>query len=85
MFICSTVLYFGDDPVGYDLYKTTAGFELKPTPATSSKIIPPRISVQQMTDGWQVAMQDEDIRQQVLKLVEMNQALSLPGELSAAS
>lgn len=86
MFICSTILYFNDNPVGYDLLKAGGGFELKPTPNTKSNLIPPGISVLPSDDGWQVdGVQDEEIRQQVMKLIALNEVIGLQGKLSAAS
>lgn len=85
MFICSTILYFNDEPVGYDLYKAGEGFELLPTPLTASGLTPKPISILPLAESWQVTGVDEDIRQQVLKLVEMQEAIDLRTTMSAAS
>lgn len=86
MFISSTVLYFGENPVGYDLFKTEEGFELRPTPVTASDLVPPIIAITQSNEAWQVnGVKEEDLEQQVIKLIEINEMIGLPGKLSAAS
>ena len=86
MFISTTILYFHENPVGYELFRTNEGFELKPTPNTKSNLIPPTISVLPISNGWEVqGVKDEDIQQQVLRLVELNEVINLQGKLSAAS
>lgn len=86
MFISTTILYFNENPVGYELFRTNEGFELKPTPDTKSNLIPPTISVLQTGSQWEVqGVKDEDIQQQVIKLVEVNEVINLRGKLSAAS
>jgi hypothetical protein len=86
MFISTTILYFQENPVGYELHRADGGFELKPTPNTKSNLIPPTISVAQTSYGWEVqGVKDEDIQQQVIRLVELNEVINLQGKLSAAS
>jgi len=86
MFISTTILYFHENPVGYELFRTNEGFELKPTPNTKSNLIPPTISVLPTDNGWDVqGIKDEDIQQQVIRLVELNEVINLQGKLSAAS
>ncbi|HEY0039793.1 MAG TPA: hypothetical protein VGB71_03970 [Flavisolibacter sp.] len=86
MFICSTILYFNENPVGYDLYKSENGFELKPTPNTKSNLIPPTISLRVSGEGWDISgIQDEDIRQQVTRLAQIHEVINLDSKLSAAS
>ena len=86
MFIQSTVIYFGEAPVGYDLYKTSTGFALRPGLSNENNGLPPAITVVRASDGWQVeGVQDEEVWEQVNKLIQVQALLRLSGEMSAAS
>ncbi len=86
MLICSTILYFQDNPVGYDLLKNENGFVLHPTPTTKSNLIPPTITVAPLQEGWQIeGVSAPDVQQQVTKLIELHEVIGVPGKLGAAS
>lgn len=86
MFVSAVILYFGETPAGYDLFKTDEGFALKPPLATTGKQMPPPIAITSSIEGWQVeGITSEDLRQQVLRLIELTEVIDLQGKLSAAS
>lgn len=86
MFISSTILYFGENPVGYDMFKTTDGFEFKPTPNTTSNLLPPTIVVHSHNNNYQIeGVQNEDLQRQVMRLVGLHHVIGLDGRLTAAS
>ena len=86
MTICSTILYFGENPVGYELVKEDNGFGLHPTPDTKSNLVPPVISIVQSGDEWIVeGTHDADITEQVKKLINTQGIVDLPSRMSAAS
>ena len=86
MFICATIVYFAENPVGYDLYKTANGFELRRPQMTRSGLTPPVIIVEKRNGDWHIQGTDcEEVTEQVIKLVKMNGVITLRGGLSAAS
>ena len=86
MFISATILYFGETPVGYDLYKVAGGFVFKPAATTSSGFQPPEIIVRTLDEDQEIeGVQNEDLHQQIMRLVELHNVIDLEGKLSAAS
>ena len=86
MFICGTIVYSHDNPARYDLYKTETDCELKPAANTKSNLTPPLITITSADSGWAViGVQNEDVKEQVVKLVSIQKIIHMPGNLSAAS
>jgi hypothetical protein len=86
MFICGTIVYSHDNPARYDLYKTETDCELKPAANTKSNLTPPLITITPADSGWAViGVQNEDVKEQVVKLVSIQKTIHMPGNLSAAS
>jgi hypothetical protein len=85
MFLSSVIIYFGENPVGYDLFKEDDVFEFKPALNTSGNLIPPAIIVHAVKDGWEIiGAQDPYIKEQVSNLIKINSLINLPDKLSAA-
>lgn len=85
MFICSTVIYFDDSPVGYDLIKEDKGYLLKPASNHVDDFTPPLIRIVPVTEGWAIkGTTDLDVQAQARKLLELQALIDMP-TLSAAS
>jgi hypothetical protein len=66
---CSTVLFFGEMPYGYDLIRKEEGFELVPASYTASSALP-RFSATQRDSNWQIEGEgDTDLKEQIQKLL----------------
>ena len=86
MFICSTVLYFGEEPVGYHCHKEGNVFLLEPAGATQHERPMPAIRVFPAEGGWQVeGVGNSNVREQVAKFAAIQALIDLPEGLSAAS
>ena len=86
MIICATVIYFGEDPVGYELVKENGAYKLIPASNHLGDFAPPVIRLLPATEGWSVSgTTDPDVQTQARKLVELQSLVDLPGTLSAAS
>lgn len=85
MFISSTVLYFDESPVGYDLYKRGDSFVLKPAPTVDGKTAMPEIKAEPDGADWRITgAPQSDVQEQVQKLIALHNVLALSGELTAA-
>ncbi|GAA4745073.1 hypothetical protein [Flavisolibacter ginsenosidimutans] len=83
MFICSAIIYFDETPKGYDLLKEGEVFLLKPP--EDGEDIAPLIRVRPQAGGWTVdGAQNDDVKEQVLKLIGLQSLISLPDTFSAS-
>jgi len=86
MFLFSTILYFEDSPVGYDLYKHDNGFSFKRAIDTQSELLPAEITVIRFGEDWKLADTDNPgIKEQIIRIINVNEKIQLPEKLSAAS
>ena len=86
MFIFSTILYFGDEPAGYTVYKETNGYIFRSSIDNNNENIPPIIKVQKKEGGWSINIEgQEELQAQISRILDMNANLNMPGYLSAAS
>ena len=85
MFITSTILYFGENPVGYDLYREENGYIFKPA-IDSKAYLTPEIRVTGPKGAYEISgVEQEDVVGQVRHIISMDALLDLRGQMSAAS
>ena len=86
MFLFSTILYFAEEPAGYDVYKEDNGFSFRRAIDTFDENIPAVINAVKKGTGWEFYEQEsEDIQNQIIRIIHMNDNIELPGQLTAAS
>ena len=78
MFLFSTVIYFSDGPMGYDLYKENDNFQFRPAIDHHGNFLPPVITAVQLQGNWFIeGTDDEDIIEQARKVVELNELIAV--------
>lgn len=85
MFLISAILYFKEEPVGYDVYKEGNKFWLEPSMNTHAHIHPPVIEI--VITGPDLLISgtsDKDVQEQVERLIKMHDAYEIPNEFSAS-
>ena len=86
MFLCSAILFFGESPAGYDVYREENSFIFKRHVAVEDGNIPARIYIEKKENGWLItAPLPEDVREQIAQIIELNEVIDLQIDLSAAS
>lgn len=80
---CSTVLFFGEMPYGYDLVLTSEGYQLVPAAFSPHQGLP-HFSATQQESQWKVeGAADPDLQEQIQKLLR-HQATWQQASLAAA-
>ena len=86
MFLLSTILYFGESPAGYDIYREEEGFSLRPGPHTGTDTERPVLFAYPSGISWEVqGTDDTDVKEQVIRLLTIQPSVDLNQKLSAAS
>jgi hypothetical protein len=86
MFLLSTILYFGESPAGYDIYREEEGFSLRPGPHTRTETERPLLYAYPSGISWDVqGTDDADVKEQVIRLLTIQPSVDLNQKLSAAS
>ncbi|MDB5195963.1 MAG: hypothetical protein JWP88_333 [Flaviaesturariibacter sp.] len=69
MQVCSTVLFFGELPYGYDLIRTEQGFRLVPASNGIRRL--PSFDIKPVEAGWEIGgPADGDLEAQIQKLLQ---------------
>lgn len=85
MFIFSTILYFGEEPAGYDVYREEGTYVFMPTPNAKDSRVLPSIQARQSAGTWEVSgVEGKDLVSQVIRLIAHSGSLGLFNPLSAA-
>lgn len=79
----SIIIYFGDNPVGYDLIQKDDTYYFKPFLKDEQSFFPD-IDAKISEEKILVSLDDENIKEQVCKLIRMTTLLKFGGTLSAA-
>ena len=85
MFLISTIIYFGDEPAGYDVFRENSSFYLKPAVDTHCPLNAPVIEASLVNGNWIISEVAIDVKDQVIKIIEVNSLFDLPQVLSVAS
>ena len=77
MFLFATIIYFGDQPAGYDVYREENSFHLKPAVDSRLNWNPPVIRANFSGEVWYInGTEESEITEQVKKIIEMNDLVS---------
>jgi hypothetical protein len=83
MFLFSTIIYFGNNPVGYDVYREEDSFQFKPAIDSHSNFKPPIIIATYSKQVWLIeGPEDKETVEQVRKIIKLNEMIA---ELNVAS
>ncbi|GAC1416994.1 MAG: hypothetical protein NVS1B13_21450 [Flavisolibacter sp.] len=86
MVLISTVIYFGDDPAGYYLSKEKEEFIFTPCEHKHCSIHKPIITAKLENDQWVIKeTNDLEVKDQVVKLLNLNALVNFHSALSVAS
>jgi len=78
MFLFSTIIYYGEDPVGYDVYREEDIFQFKPAIDSHSNLKPSMITAIYSKQFWMIeGTEDKEIIEQVRKIIELNELISV--------
>jgi hypothetical protein len=78
MFLFSTIIYFDESPVGYDVYREEDVFQFKPAIDSHSNLEPPIITAIYLKEEWIIdGVEDDEIIEQVKKIIELNELISV--------
>jgi hypothetical protein len=77
MFLFSTIIYYDESPVGYDVYREEDIFQLKPAIDSHCDFQPPIITAIYLNQVWMIdGTENDEIIEQVKKIIELNQLIS---------
>jgi len=77
MFLFSTVIYFGDNPVGYDVYRQDKIFRFMPAVGSKGNSEPVQLAAVYSEGLWAIEGTNEiEIIEQVRKIVGLNELIS---------
>jgi hypothetical protein len=86
MLYISTIIYFGEVPIGYEVFTSDNIFNFRPAIHTQCGFLPPEITASSLGNDWIIkGLDDGDIKAQVYKIIELNPLIHLPNKQSAAS
>lgn len=76
MFLFSTIVYFGEIPVGYDVYREEDIFQFRPTIDSKLNTEPPVVTAIYLSGYWLIdGTEDYEIMEQVKKIIGMNELI----------
>lgn len=77
MFLFSTIVYFGENPVGYDVYQEEDTFQLKPVIDSKMHMVPPVLTATYSDQLWFIeGTVENEIIEQLKKIIELNKLIS---------
>jgi hypothetical protein len=86
MFLCSVIVFIEDTPVGYDVHKETGYFVFRRATDSQHEQAPPYINAYKEGSEWIVADRlTENVKSQLLHIIELQDVIDLQNDLSAAS
>lgn len=78
MFLFSTIIYFGENPVGYDVYREDDIFQLKPAIDSQNNFQPPMITATYSKEILIIeGTEDNETIEQVKRIIELNELISV--------
>ena len=76
MFLFATIIYFGEVPVGYDVYREEDIFQIKPAIDSHSNLEPSIITAIYSKEIWMIdGTEDPETIEQVKKIIELNELI----------
>ena len=76
MFLFATLIYYGENPAGYDVYREEGMFRFEPAIGSEGSPAAPPIRAVYERSGWIVeGVDDIDVIQQVNRIIEVNDLL----------
>lgn len=76
MFLFSTIVYFDETPVGYDVYREEDMFQFRPAIDSKLNTEPPVVTAIYLSSYWLIdGTEDYEIMEQVKKIIEMNELI----------